>query len=84
MLHINDKEIKTNTFSDIIYSKTYIQEYFRIYNPLFTYMTVVGDMTQYGSHINSHFDSGDIITALFHVVDNTIKGGFITFFDGLN
>ena len=47
-------------------------------------MTVVGDMTQYGSHVNPHFDSGDIITALFHVVDNSAKEGSINFYAGLD
>ena len=47
-------------------------------------MTVVGDMTQYGSHINVHFESVDIITALFYVVDHTAKGGSINFYDGLD
>ena len=47
-------------------------------------MTIVGDMTQYGSHVNPHFDAGDIISTLFHVVDNTAKGGSINFYDGLN
>ena len=55
-----------------------------IYNSFFTYTTVAGDMTQNGSHVNPHFDLGDIITALFHVVDNTNKGGFINFYDGLD
>ena len=41
----------------------------------FLHMRLVGDMTQYASHINPHFDSGDIITS---------KGGSISFYDGLD
>ena len=47
-------------------------------------MTAVGDMIQYGSHVNPHFGSGNIITALFHVVHNTAKEGSINFYDGLD
>ena len=50
----------------------------------FTHMTVVGDMTQYGSHVNPQFNSGDMIAALFHVVDNTAKGESINFYDSLD
>ena len=55
-----------------------------VYVIRFTYMNFVGYMTQYGSHVNPHFNSGDIITALFHVVDKTVKGGSINFYDGLD
>ena len=54
MLHINDKDTKTNTLNDIIYSKPCIPEDSRICNSLFTHMTIVGDMIQYGSHVNPH------------------------------
>ena len=84
VLHINDKEIKTNTLNDIIYSKTHIPEYCHVCNSFFSHMTFVENMTQYGSHVNPHFDSGDINTELFHVVDNTAKEGSINFYDGLD
>ena len=50
----------------------------------FTHMTVVGDMIQYGSHVNPYLDSADIITALLHVVNNTAKGGSMNFNDSLD
>ena len=84
MLHINDKEAKTNTLDDIIYPKSCIPVDYYICKSFFTHMTVVGDLTQYGSHVNPHFNSGDIITAIFHVVYNTAKGGPIKFNEGLD
>ena len=84
MLHIIGKDTKTNTLNDIIFSKTYIPKDCRICNSFFTHMIVVGDIAQYGSHVNPHFDSGDTIAALFHVVDNTAKGRSINFNDGLD
>ena len=83
ILNINYKETKINMHNDIAYLKIYIPEECRICN-FFLHMIVVRDMTQYGSHANPHFDMGDIITALFHVVDNTTKGGSINFYGDLD